>query len=47
MQDPAVLNSSKRTIEQWATEFGTKVFLGKLWIEGPEARIESDKVVMF
>lgn len=47
MRDPAVSNSSKRTIEQWATEFGTKVFLVKLWVEGPEARIESDKVIMF
>ena len=43
-QDPMVSNCSKRAIEQWATEFGTKVFLGKLWVEGSEAEIESDKL---
>lgn len=45
MQDPVISNNSKRTIEQWATEFGTSVFLGKLWVEGSEAKIESDKMV--
>ena len=30
MQGLAISNSSKRTIEQWATEFGTRVFLRKL-----------------
>lgn len=45
MQDPVVSNTSKRTIEQWATAFGTEVFLGKLWVEGPGAKIESDKMV--
>ena len=44
-QDPIVSNSSKRTIEQWATEFGTKVFLEKLWVESSDAKIESDKLV--
>ena len=46
MQDPAISNSSKRIVEQWATDFGTKVFLEKLWVEGPEAKIESDKLVL-
>ena len=45
-QDPAISNSSKRTIEQWATEFGTKVLLDKIWKEGAEAKIESDKLVL-
>ena len=35
MQDPVISNSSNRMIEQWATEFGTVVFLGKFWVEGP------------
>ena len=26
------------------TVFGTEVFLGKLWVEGPGAKIEADKV---
>ena len=43
-QDPVISNSSKRTIEQWATEFGTVVLLGKLWLEGSGAKIESDKL---
>ena len=46
MQDPDMSNSSKRTIEQWATEFGTKVLIGELWVEGPDAKIESDKMVL-
>lgn len=46
MQEPTISNSSKSTIEQWATEFGTKVLLGKFWEEGSEARIESDKLVL-
>ena len=46
MQDPAISNSSKRTIEQWATEFGTEVLLGKLWVEDAGAKIESDKLVL-
>lgn len=46
MQEPTISNSSKRTIEQWATEFGTKVLLKKLWVEGSEAKIESDKLVL-
>ena len=45
-QDPIVSNSSKRTIEQWATEFGTKVFLEKLWVESSEAKIESDRLIL-
>ena len=45
-QDPNVSNSSKRTIEQWATEFGTTVFLEELWVEGPKAQIESDKLIL-
>lgn len=45
-QEPTISNSSKRTIEQWATEFGTKVLLGKFWVEGSEAKIESDKLVL-
>ena len=44
-QDPIVSNKSKRTIEQWATEFGTKVILEKVWVEGSEAKIESDKLI--
>lgn len=46
MQEPTISNSSKRTIEQWATEFGTKVLLGKFWEEGSEAKIESHKLVL-
>lgn len=46
MQDPAISNSSKRTIEQWATAFGTEVLLGELWIESPDAKIEVDKLVL-
>ena len=46
MQEPTISNSSKRTIEQWATEFGTKVLLGKFWVEGSDAKIESDKLVL-
>ena len=45
-QEPVISNSSKRTIEQWATEFGTRVFLGKVWVEGSEAKIEADRLVM-
>ncbi|KAF6226224.1 hypothetical protein HO133_009090 [Letharia lupina] len=44
MQDPVISNSSKRTIEQWATEFGTGVFLGRLWVESPGAKIVSDRL---
>ncbi len=46
MQDPAISNSSKRTIEQWATDFGTEVILGKLWVENAGAKIESDTLVL-
>ena len=44
MQDPVISNSSKRTIEQWATEFATGVFLGRLWVESPGAKIVSDRL---
>lgn len=45
-QEPVISNSSKRTIEQWATEFGTEVFLGRLWVESTSAKIESDRLVL-
>ena len=46
MQDPTVSNRSQRTIEQLATGFGTKIFLEQVWVEGPDAKIEADKVVL-
>ena len=45
-QESVISNNSKRTIEQWATEFGTEVFLGRLWVESASARIESDRLVL-
>ena len=46
MQDPVISNSSKRTIEQWATAFGTEVLLENLWMESPRAKIEADKLIL-
>ena len=45
-QDPFVVNESKTTIEQLATEFGTKIFLDQIWVEGPNSKIEADKWVL-
>ena len=45
-QDTGLSNKSKRTIEQLATEFGTKILFGKIWDGGPNAKIEADRVVL-